>query len=193
MAAASGLALSAPRQGPRPSRPGRVLVAASLTPRPPRRGPSETTAVAGMVMECAAQPPRGSGGAVAGAVAVQPQAVPASTGSVNTWELICSRNSSTGLNIETPVLQAAPRRPTAAPATVAGQPGADPRLVQLTQQLIARAGRPAEMQALLARQTLEAADVRRLLTYLDRQGAADVALDAFHAMKPLPHFHTGGC
>ncbi|KAL4420028.1 hypothetical protein ABPG77_001278 [Micractinium sp. CCAP 211/92] len=143
-----------------------------------------------MVLECAAQPPRGSGGAVAGAVAVQPQAVPASTGSVNTWELIYSRKSSTGLNIETPVLQAAPRRPTAAPATVAGQPGADPRLVQLTQQLIARAGRPAEMQALLARQTLEAADVRRLLTYLDRQGAADVALDAFHAMKPLPHFHT---
>lgn len=189
MAATSGLALCAPRQGARPSRPGRVLVAASYTSRALRRGPAEPAAVAGMVLECAAQPLGGGGGAVA----VQPQAAPASRSPGNTWELIYTRKSGSDGSSETPVLQAAPRRPTAAPATVAGQPGADPRLVRLTQQLIARAGRPAEMQALLAGQALEAADVRRLLTYLDRQGAADVALDAFHAMKPLPQFHTGGC
>lgn len=37
---------------------------------------------------------------------------------------------------------------------------------------------------------LEPSELRRLLTYLDRQGAADVALVAFHAMKTLPQYDT---
>ncbi|EFN59084.1 hypothetical protein CHLNCDRAFT_137845 [Chlorella variabilis] len=77
------------------------------------------------------------------------------------------------------------RRPTAAPGTAATQAGADPRLSRLTQQLI-QCGSEGEMRGVLERereQGLGGADVRRLLTYLDRAGAADVALAAFHAMK----------
>ena len=89
------------------------------------------------------------------------------------------------------------RRTTAAPGTAVGQAAADPRLVRLTQQLIACRG-PAEMRAVLGRgrqgvgEPLEAADVRRLLTYLDRQGAADVALAAFHAVKTMQPLWAGG-
>jgi hypothetical protein len=53
------------------------------------------------------------------------------------------------------------------------------------------------MRAVLGRgregvgEPLEAADVRRLLTYLDRQGAADVALAAFHAVKAMQPLWAG--
>ncbi|KAL4859511.1 Pentatricopeptide repeat-containing protein [Chlorella vulgaris] len=78
-----------------------------------------------------------------------------------------------------------PRRLTAAPGTAIGQPAADPRLVTLTQQLI-QCKSQAEMCVVLQREHaagLAAADVRRLLTYLERQRALGVALAAFHAIK----------
>jgi pentatricopeptide repeat protein len=78
-----------------------------------------------------------------------------------------------------------PRRPAAAPGSSPAQAGADPRLARLTQQLMASRDQE-EMVAVLQREQaagLGAADVRRLLTYLNRQGAADVALAAFRAMR----------
>lgn len=70
------------------------------------------------------------------------------------------------------------------------KPGADPRLVLLTQQLIA-ASTQADMAATLERADLSAADTRRLLTYLDRQGAAHVAVAVFHALRAARKLGAG--
>ena len=78
-----------------------------------------------------------------------------------------------------------PSFPTAAPSTAAGQAGADPRLVALTRQLIA-APSPDDIRAVLEQQPDIELILRRLLTYLDRQGAADVALDVFDVLKQMP-------
>lgn len=70
----------------------------------------------------------------------------------------------------------------AAGTVLTPQPGADPRLTRLTQQLIA-CGSQAELEAALESAALDAAAARRLLTYLDRQGAAGVAVAVFRAMR----------
>lgn len=139
----------------------------------------------------------------AAATAASPQpgaaAAPPAAGkapSDNTWQLVYSgsRPGSSGSSSSSNhssssggggvAALARPRRPTAAPCTAVGQPAADPRLVRLTQQLIACTSQ-AQVVAVLAAERLAAPDARRLLTYLARQGATGAAVAAFRGMKTL--------
>lgn len=132
------------------------------------------------------------GSAVPAAPVAQQGPAPSASPSENSWQLIHTGSSQAGSSADTPTLAARPqRRPTAAPATAVAQPGADPLLVRLTQQLIACSGSPADMQAALAAAQLDTAGARRLLTYLDRQGAGGVAVAALHAMEALGHPGAG--
>ena len=134
----------------------------------------------------------GGGSAVPAAPGGPAGPAPSASPSENSWQLIHTGSSQAGSSADTPTLAARPqRRPTAAPATAVAQPGADPLLVRLTQQLIACSGSPADMQAALAAAQLDTAGARRLLTYLDRQGAGGVAVAALHAMEALGHPGAG--
>lgn len=78
------------------------------------------------------------------------------------------------------------RRTTDAPQTVHGvnSTAADPRLVRITGQLLGAKNRRT-MQALLSTEQVTAADFRKLMTYLDRQDAIDVAGKAFRCLRRL--------
>lgn len=73
-----------------------------------------------------------------------------------------------------------PWQATVAPRTREAAHAPDPRLASLSQQLLA-AKSPVDMRALLAAAQLSTDEIRRLLTYLDRAGAAGVALAAMRA------------
>ena len=145
----------------------------------------------------AAAPPPGSTPAPAAGLYVQPHASAADDQSAAAPAAQPGRRWDRAYAAAAPNMPAAARplrRPTAAPGTAATQAGADPRLSRLTQQLI-QCGSEGEMRGVLERereQGLGGADVRRLLTYLDRAGAADVALAAFHAMKAAGLPWAGG-
>ena len=174
----------------RPALPARAPIAACQTPR-------LSLSEAGSLLLAAAGQPEWAAAAAAspqqGAAAAPPAAGTAP--SDNTWQLIYSgsRPGTSGSSSSSSdgssggggvVALARPRRPTAAPCTAVGQPAADPRLVRLTQQLIACTSQ-AQVVAVLAAERLEAQDARRLLTYLGRQGATAAAVAAFRAMKTL--------
>ena len=176
----------------RPALPARAPIAACQAPR------LSLSEVGSLPLAAAGQPEWGAVAAAAaspqqGAAAAPPAASTAP--SDNTWQLIysgsrpgtsdSSSSSSDGSSGGGGVVALArPRRPTAAPCTAVGQPAADPRLVRLTQQLIACTSQ-AQVVAVLAAERLEAQDARRMLTYLGRQGATAAAVAAFRAMKTL--------
>ena len=187
----AGLGVRLPTRRPAP--PARAPVAACQVPRVLLRSPQE----AGSLLLAAAGQPEW--GAAAAAAAASPQqgaaAAPPAAGTApsdNTWQLVysgsnpaSSTSSSSGSGSSGGAATLArPRRPTAAPCTAVGQRDADPRLVRLTQQLIACSGQ-GQVVAVLAAERLEAPDARRLLTYLERQGAGGAAVAAFRAMKTL--------
>lgn len=171
----------------------RATVAACAAPRVSSRRARDATAAA--VLQFAAQPASATAAAAAaascaGATAAAPAAPLAAPPTANSWELIYTRPDPPSSSSSSRTARRKPH-PTAAPGTARSQPGADPRLVRLTQQLLAASGSEPGLRAALAGEALAPAELRRLLTYLDRCGAADVALEAFGVMKGLPQYGTG--
>ena len=83
------------------------------------------------------------------------------------------------------------RRPTTAPQTRRSEPSgaADPQLVALTRALLG-AQSAADVDAALQAGAPDLSQFRRLLTYLDRQNAPDVALEACRSMLHLSPTRT---
>ncbi len=170
--------------------PARAPIAACQAPR------VRLSEAGSLLLAAAGQPEWGAAAAAAASPQQGAAAAPPAAGTApsdNTWQLVYSgsrpgasdsSSSSSSSSSGGVAALARPRRPTAAPCTAVGQPVADPRLVRLTQQLIACTSQ-AQVVAVLAAERLEAPDARRLLTYLAKRGATGAAVAAFRAMKTL--------